>query len=105
MEAMLLTPVSDEELMLALSAVVTQEGRVSGLSVLSNDATGSEIEMILEGISQARLEPARVGSDPDRRQPRVAADAHHGQGQGSAKRQLRTLNYELYWTLRLGVSV
>ena len=63
MEAMLLTPVSDEELMLALSAVVTREGRVSGLSVLAN-TDRRDLEMILAGISQARLEPARAGSDP-----------------------------------------
>lgn len=64
MEAMLLTPVSDEELMLALSAVVTREGRLSDLSVLTNDSDRQEIDLILEGISQARLEPARIGSDP-----------------------------------------
>jgi len=63
MEAMLLTPVSDEEVMLALSAVVTREGRVSGLSVLAN-TDRRDLEMILSGISQARLEPARAGSDP-----------------------------------------
>src|SRR5688572_18564575 len=33
LEAMLLTPVSEEELMLAFSAVVTREGRVSAVSV------------------------------------------------------------------------
>ena len=64
MEAMLLTAVSDEELMLALSAVVTREGRLSDLAVLTNDVHRQEIEMILEGIAQARLEPARAGSDP-----------------------------------------
>jgi hypothetical protein len=64
MEAMLLTPVSEEELMLAFSAVVTREGRFSRLSVLTNDTDQQELEMILEGMSQARLEPARVGSDP-----------------------------------------
>jgi hypothetical protein len=63
MEAMLLTPVSEEEVMLALSAVVTREGRVSDLSVLAN-TDRRDIEMILAGISQARLEPARAGSDP-----------------------------------------
>ena len=64
MEAMLLTPVSDEELMLALSAVVTREGRVSELSVLNSDSDRREINTILAGISQASLEPARVGGDP-----------------------------------------
>jgi putative zinc finger protein len=63
MEAMLLTPVSEEELMLALSAVVTREGRVSGLLVLNSDTDRREINSILAGISQASLEPARVGGD------------------------------------------
>ena len=63
MEAMLLTPVSEEELMLALSAVVTREGRVSGLSVLNSDTGRREINSILAGISQASFEPARVGGD------------------------------------------
>jgi len=64
MEAMLLTPVSDEELMLALSAVVTREGRVSSLSVLNNGSDRREIDLMLTAISQASLEPARAGSDP-----------------------------------------
>jgi putative zinc finger protein len=64
MEAMLLTPVSDEELMLALSAVVTREGRVSDLAVLTSDTDRRELTTILAGISQASLEPARVGGDP-----------------------------------------
>ena len=63
-EAMLLTPVSEEELMLAFSAVVTREGRISRVSVLTNEAHRREIDMILEGISQGRLEPASVGGDP-----------------------------------------
>jgi hypothetical protein len=63
MEAMLLTPVSEEELMLALSAVVTREGRVSELSLLNSDSDRREINSILTGISQASLEPARVGGD------------------------------------------
>jgi hypothetical protein len=63
MEAMLLTPVSEEELMLAFSAVVTREGRVSELSLLNSDSDRREINSILAGISQASLEPARVGGD------------------------------------------
>src|SRR5688572_19331493 len=60
MEAMLLTPVSEEELMLALSAVVTREGRVSELAVLNSDTARRDINSILAGIAQASLEPARV---------------------------------------------
>lgn len=64
MEAMLLRPISEEELVLALSAVVTREGRVSELSVLNGDTDKREIDLILEGISQAPLEPARFGTAP-----------------------------------------
>jgi hypothetical protein len=64
LEAMLLTPVSEEELMLAFSAVVTREGRVSAVSVLMNDSSKREVDTLLAGISQARFEPARIGTDP-----------------------------------------
>lgn len=64
MEAMLLTPVSDEEVMLVLSAMVTREGRLSDLSVLNNASDRRDIDVMLAAISQAPLEPARIGSDP-----------------------------------------
>jgi hypothetical protein len=65
MEAMLARPVSEEELQLALSAVVTREGRVSDVSVLANDSgLEPEVQLILDGISRARLEPARFQETP-----------------------------------------
>lgn len=64
MEVILARPVSEEELVLALSAVVTTEGRVAGLSVLTNDRDRLEIGKILDAISRARLEPARFGEAP-----------------------------------------
>lgn len=64
MEAMLARPVSEEELELALSAVVTREGRVSGVSVLANGSNVQELQLILDGISRASLEPARFGEAP-----------------------------------------
>jgi hypothetical protein len=64
MTAMLLTPVSDEELMLAFSAVITKEGRVSEVSVLTSDTRQRDIDAILAGIARARLEPASVAGDP-----------------------------------------
>lgn len=65
-ELMLAKPVSedDEELVLALSAVVTREGRVSGVSVLNTERPPDDILPILHVLSQARLEPGRVGSSP-----------------------------------------
>lgn len=60
---MLAQPVSHEELMLALSAVVTREGRLSGVSLLNTDGQ-EDITAILEVLSRAKLEPARMGTSP-----------------------------------------
>lgn len=49
---------------LALSAVVSREGRVSELSVLANDRDRRHIAELLDTISRNRLEPARYGTDP-----------------------------------------
>ena len=65
MEAMLARPVSEEELELALSAVVTREGRISDVSVLDMDSSlVPEVQLILDGISRATLEPARFQEIP-----------------------------------------
>jgi hypothetical protein len=55
---------SEGNLMLALSAVVSREGRVSELSVLANDRDPRHIAQLLDAISRSRLEPARYGTDP-----------------------------------------
>ena len=62
--AMLEQSGSRGELMLALSAVVSREGRVSELSVLANDRDRRQVAQLLDAISRSRLEPARYGSDP-----------------------------------------
>jgi hypothetical protein len=49
---------------LALSALVTREGRVSDLSVLNNDHDRAEALRLLDSISRNRLEPARFGDSP-----------------------------------------
>lgn len=61
-EAMLARPVSHDELMLALSAVVDREGRVSRVSVLSDEPHSREISPILDVLSRGRLEPGRMGT-------------------------------------------
>jgi hypothetical protein len=53
--------VSEDELVTAIAASVTREGRVSGLSVLTNDRDRRELDSIIEGIMRAKLEPARWG--------------------------------------------
>ncbi|HXW03810.1 MAG TPA: zf-HC2 domain-containing protein [Vicinamibacterales bacterium] len=55
---------SDDELVLTLSAVVTREGRVAGVSVLSNDHDRKQVTDILDAIAQARLQPAQFGDTP-----------------------------------------
>jgi len=63
-EAMLAQPISREELTLALSAVVTREGRVAGLSVLTTGQGPKELNPILDVLSRGRLEPGRLGASP-----------------------------------------
>ena len=50
--------------MLAVSAVVTREGRVSDLAVLGNDRHGHQLSSILDVISHARLQPAELAGSP-----------------------------------------
>ena len=61
-EAMLARPVSRDELVLALSAVVTREGRVSHVSVLSNEGPTHDLSPILDVLASGRLEPGRLGT-------------------------------------------
>jgi hypothetical protein len=63
-EVMLAQPISHDELVLALSAVVTRDGRVSGVSVLNNERHAREISPILDVLSHARLEPGRLNAAP-----------------------------------------
>jgi putative zinc finger protein len=54
-----------DDLMLPLSAVVTREGRVSGLELLNNDHDLREgVVALVEGLSRGRLEPAQFGGSP-----------------------------------------
>ena len=55
---------SQQDMVLALSAVVTREGRVSGLSVLSNDHERQNVTALLKAISEGRLEPAQLAGAP-----------------------------------------
>ena len=64
-EVMLAQPLSHDELVLALNAVVTQDGRVSGVSVLSAEGRHPRnMSPILWAITNARLEPGRMGNEP-----------------------------------------
>jgi Putative zinc-finger len=55
---------TQDELVLPLSVTVTREGRVSGVSPLTDDHSGHDIRDILDAVSRARLEPAQFGGSP-----------------------------------------
>ena len=55
---------SEDDTMLAVSAVVTLDGRVSDLLVLGNERHGRQVSSILDAISQARLQPAELAGSP-----------------------------------------
>jgi hypothetical protein len=55
---------SEQDLVVALSAIVSREGRVSGVSVLTNDHDRQQISELLNAISQGRLEPAQFHGAP-----------------------------------------
>ncbi len=54
------------ELFLPLSAIVTREGRVSGLELLNNDGEydPQTVTELVEALSHGRLEPAQFGGSP-----------------------------------------
>ncbi len=55
----------ERDLILAMSAVVTKEGRVSGLELLNDEHDGgSEVMDIVNALSDSRLEPAQYGNTP-----------------------------------------
>ncbi len=56
--------VDNEDRMLPLSAVVTREGRVSGLELLSHDPELQEVTDLVAALSRGRLEPARSDAGP-----------------------------------------
>lgn len=63
-EAMLAQPVTREELTLALTATVSREGRVSGISILDREPGSQDISPILGVLSGGQLEPGRLRRSP-----------------------------------------
>jgi hypothetical protein len=49
-----------DDRLLALSAVVTTEGRMSGLEPLGNNYDPDEVKGLVAALSRSRLEPAQV---------------------------------------------
>jgi putative zinc finger protein len=56
--------VMDGDLVVPLSAIVTREGRLSGLELLNKMQDGREVTTIVEALSRGRLEPAQFGGSP-----------------------------------------
>jgi hypothetical protein len=56
--------VADEDRVLPLSAVVTREGRVSGLELLGEHHQLQEVTDLIDALSRGRLEPAQSGGSP-----------------------------------------
>jgi hypothetical protein len=50
--------------MLPLSVVVTREGELQDIAVLTHDHDQRDVTSILDAISQTRLEPAQQGGAP-----------------------------------------
>jgi len=63
-EVMLAQPVSHDEMMFAFSAVVTQEGRLADVSLLSAARSQEDLRSMLDVLSHASLEPGRRGTSP-----------------------------------------
>jgi len=61
---MLANTLSDADSMLAVSVVVTREGLVSDLSVLTSASDRRQVTGILDAISQTRLQPAELQGLP-----------------------------------------
>ena len=56
--------VMEGDLVVPLSAIVTREGRLSGLELLNKRQDGREVTTIVEALSRGRLEPAQFGGSP-----------------------------------------
>jgi hypothetical protein len=53
-----------EDLVMPLSAVVTREGRVSGIELLTNDHTTQDVRRLVDALARERLEPAQFEGAP-----------------------------------------
>jgi anti-sigma factor RsiW len=62
--ASLMNAMSEDEAVLALSAMVNREGRVDGLELLSSDHDQQQIDQLLDAISRARFQPAQQAGSP-----------------------------------------
>ncbi len=62
--ASLMNSMSEDEAVLALSAMVSREGRVNGLELLSSDRDQRQVDQLMDAISRARFQPAQQAGSP-----------------------------------------
>jgi anti-sigma factor RsiW len=62
--ASLMDAMSEDEAVLTLSAMVTREGRVDGVELLSSDQDRQNVDHLMDAISRARFQPARQAGSP-----------------------------------------
>jgi len=55
---------SDEDIMIPLSAKVTTEGYVENIEMLNSEASPSQVHDIVDALSRGRIEPAQYGNSP-----------------------------------------
>lgn len=53
-----------EDFVMPLSAVVTREGRVSGIEVLTRGHTAQDVRLLVDALARERLEPAQFEGAP-----------------------------------------
>ena len=56
--------IDDEDRVVPLSAIVTREGRVSGLELLAGDQHQRDVTDLVDALSRGRLEPAQLDGGP-----------------------------------------
>jgi len=55
---------AEGDMMAAFSAVITVDGNISGVALLSDTGRPRQVQQLIREISTGRLEPARYGADP-----------------------------------------
>ncbi len=56
--------VSEEDVMIPLSARVTTEGYVENIEMLNSEASPTQIHDIVDALSRGRISPAHYGDSP-----------------------------------------
>jgi hypothetical protein len=56
--------VTEDDLVVPLSAIVTREGRVSAIELLTTDHTAQDVRGLVDALSRERLQPAQLEGSP-----------------------------------------